>query len=194
MLVPSSACTIRGRTSLMTCSQSRASNKSATLSGVYSYHRGHPRTPQVLTVTQTDTGGVHVNEESIVAASALLRDELGRVLLIRRVREPARNLWSLPGGRVLPRESPREAASREVFEETGLTVSIGKELWSVTVQLSHKVQYLIHGFEAAVLGGTLCAGDDAAEARWVTPKEYRSLDTTPRLTELLAAAGWPTPL
>src|SRR6187200_2672799 len=46
----------------------------------------------------------------------------GRLLLVRRGREPARGTWSVPGGHVEPGESDLEATAREVLEETGLVV------------------------------------------------------------------------
>lgn len=56
----------------------------------------------------------------LLAVSAAVFRE-GRVLLARRAADPARGLWSLPGGLVEVGESLREAAAREVAEETGLS-------------------------------------------------------------------------
>jgi mutator protein MutT len=47
----------------------------------------------------------------------------GRVLLIRRGKEPLRGRWVVPGGTVEPGETLQEALVREVREETGLTVA-----------------------------------------------------------------------
>ncbi|MGC9522516.1 MAG: NUDIX hydrolase [Anaerolineae bacterium] len=45
----------------------------------------------------------------------------GQVLLMRRNKEPNRGLWIAPGGKIELDESPRDAARREMIEETGLT-------------------------------------------------------------------------
>lgn len=54
-----------------------------------------------------------------VTLGYLIRD--GKVLLLERIREPNKGLWSPPGGKVEPCESPEECMRREYLEETGLT-------------------------------------------------------------------------
>jgi 8-oxo-dGTP pyrophosphatase MutT (NUDIX family) len=58
-----------------------------------------------------------------VIAQALVRDETGRVLMCHPT---YKDDWDLPGGVVEVRESPREAAAREVLEELGLHLSMGR--------------------------------------------------------------------
>ena len=58
-----------------------------------------------------------------VIAQALVRDESGRVLLCHPT---YKDDWDLPGGVVEVRESPREAAAREVLEELGLPLPVGE--------------------------------------------------------------------
>ncbi len=127
----------------------------------------------------------------ILAASAVIVDAENRVLLVKRGHQPAKDLWSVPGGSVEPGEDLATAVVREILEETALEVEAGEQLWVATVELSPEADYEIHAFSATVLGGELQAGDDAADARWVTPREFLELATTPRLAELLARAGWP---
>lgn len=113
-----------------------------------------------------------------MCAGAVVLDDAGRLLLIRRGRAPSAGLWSLPGGRVEAGEDAAQAAAREVREETGLDVRIGALL--ATVEIG---DYLVHDFAAEVLGGELRAGDDATDARWCTFDEARLLPLTAGLME-----------
>jgi len=121
----------------------------------------------------------------IRCVGAVVHDPLGRLLLIRRATEPGRGLWSVPGGRVLPGEPDADAVRREVQEETGLVVETGRLLGSVRRPAPGGGVFDIHDYAAQVIGGNLAAGDDAAEARWVTAAEYRRLAVVAGLTEAL---------
>jgi ADP-ribose pyrophosphatase YjhB (NUDIX family) len=63
-----------------------------------------------------------------VGAVAVIRDEAGRVLLVRQTYHRGSARWGPPGGWLAKGESPREAAARETFEETGLRVTVGRVL------------------------------------------------------------------
>ena len=95
---------------------------------------------------------------------------------------------SLPGGRVEPGESDAEAVVRELVEETGLRVETGSLIGRVERPGPGGVTYDILDYAATVTGGLLTAGDDASDARWVTPAELRDLPTTDGLLEALT--GW----
>lgn len=125
----------------------------------------------------------------VLAASAVIVDGDGRVLLIRRGTEPDLGLWSVPGGCVEPGETTAEAAVRETREETGLVVSAGVELWSVLVPTGDGRTYEIHDFACTVTGGELAAGDDADDARWFSGSELLTLPMTADLLEYLRSAG-----
>jgi len=55
------------------------------------------------------------------AARLLVLNEAGEVLLVHTIKK-GRNRWEFPGGKVDEGETPREAAIRETFEETGVTI------------------------------------------------------------------------
>jgi 8-oxo-dGTP diphosphatase len=119
----------------------------------------------------------------VECAGAVVRDEAGRLLLIRRGHEPAAGMWSLPGGRVETGETAAEAAAREVLEETGLEIVVGDVVITAVVGDGRfRVQY----FAASVVGGELHAGDDASEVRWVQDADLASLPLTPGLLDALA--------
>lgn len=121
----------------------------------------------------------------IPCAGAVLRDEAGRLLLVKRGAEPALGTWSLPGGRIEAGETPAEAAAREVLEEAGLVVEVGDLLQ--TVELFGG--YVVHDFAATVIGGELVAGDDASEVRWCSTEEVEELTLSPGLLDELRRMG-----
>ena len=95
-----------------------------------------------------------------VAAGVLVEDE-DRVLLVSRVNEPGRGLWSFPAGFVDAGEDPASAARRECLEETGLQVEI-IDLLTVTAGREHdRGADIVIVYRARIIGGSLLAGDDA---------------------------------
>lgn len=110
----------------------------------------------------------------------IAHDDQGRLLLIRRGHEPGAGLWSLPGGRVEPGETDKMAVIRELREETGLDVIPGT--WVGNVQ---RGPFDIHDYACVVTGGTLTAGDDAADAGWFDAAQLTALDDTGELVDLL---------
>jgi len=114
-----------------------------------------------------EEGNRFVYQNPIPAATGLIFDKEGRILLVLRGREPGENQWCLPGGFVETDETPIQAAKREVFEETGIKVSSPK-LIDINFQKSlfYKTSILIIGYHFAEYSGTLIAGDDAEEARF----------------------------
>lgn len=129
----------------------------------------------------------------VLAASAVITDQTGRVLLVLRGTEPEQGCWSVPGGSADPGETLPETAAREAFEETGLHVTIGRELWTVTIPRSDGRTFEVHDFAATVTGGTLTAGDDADDVRWFTPAELDEVPLTSDLRGYLARAGIVSP-
>lgn len=103
-------------------------------------------------------------------AAAVLVEQDGEVLLVRRAFGIARGRWSLPAGFVEYDEQPAVTAVRECREETGLEVELTGLLdilpgGGQPGEASFTVVYL-----GRVVGGTLRAGDDAAEARFFSPQ------------------------
>ena len=122
-----------------------------------------------------------------IAVGALVLHD-GALLMVRRGTEPAKGLWTVPGGRVEHGEYLADALRREVLEETGIEVEV-RDLagFFEVVGDSH---FVILDFIASPVGTSdPAAGDDAAEVRWVPLDQIASLECTPRFVEMLTAWG-----
>lgn len=108
----------------------------------------------------------------------------GRVLLVKRGRDPGKGLWAVPGGKVRRGEPIAEAARREVLEETGLEVEVGEVIW-VGEHLSEQHHIVLIDFAGTVTGGTLRAADDAEDARWVELSVAEDYPLTLTMHELI---------
>ena len=126
--------------------------------------------------------------QHVPCAGAVIKDEKGRLLLVRRRNEPGAGLWSLPGGRIEPGETEQQAVVREVREETGLTVDCGPLLGRVQRPGLSGAVIDISDYAAFVTGGELAAGDDAGDARLAGPPEIAQMDAAGELTDGLTAA------
>ena len=125
-----------------------------------------------------------------VAVGAVVFHE-NRVLLIRRGQAPSDGQWAIPGGVVELGETLAQAAEREIREETGIQIAAQEPIYVFDVverDPTDKVRYhyVIVDLAARYLGGELHAGDDAAEARWVSADEMKRLTVSPPTRQLLA--------
>ena len=136
----------------------------------------------------TPPGGYPVTW-SIPCAGGVVCDGQGRILLVRRGQEPARGLWSIPGGRIDGDESWDVAAAREVLEETGIRVADAHYVGMVERDSGSGSTYVIADF-GFTGEGEPHAGDDADEARWYDPEDVGALDTSPGLVEALREWGY----
>lgn len=107
----------------------------------------------------------------VTAAGVLLRDALGRLLLV----DPTyKDGWDLPGGVIEPGETPTQAMEREVAEELGIRVRPGRLLvadWCPDPVVGDKLLWV---FDGGVLDPALAAdvhvdGDELAAWDWVEP-------------------------
>jgi len=130
-----------------------------------------------------------VSGSVIPCVGAVATDGQGRLLMIKRGREPGAGLWSIPGGRIEPGESDAEALVREMLEETSLTVEVGRLLGRVQRPFLDGAVIDIRDYAVAVTGGTLRPGDDAADARWVAAADLNSLQITEGLIDALISWG-----
>lgn len=108
-------------------------------------------------------------------AAVILVEQDGRVLLVRRVNEPFRGLWTLPAGFVNGGEDPAVAAARECLEETGLQVRVLGVLDVIAGREHERGADFIIVYHAEVLGGDLAPDDDADAAEWFLRSELPPL-------------------
>ena len=125
----------------------------------------------------------------IACVGAIVRDDLGRLLMIKRGTSPGKGQWSIPGGRIEIGESPADAAAREVEEETGLRVSVGGLAGVVELVGPDGVVYDVEDFHARVRPDAdpqrIRAGDDAADVGWFSLEQLLALDCVQGLVEAL---------
>ncbi len=107
---------------------------------------------------------IHFQDPKV--AAAVLIEEDGRVLLVRRANEPFRGLWTLPAGFINGGEDPAEAAERECLEETGLSVRVKRVLDVISGREHERGADFIIVYLAEVISGELVPADDADAAEW----------------------------
>ncbi|MCZ2823832.1 MULTISPECIES: NUDIX domain-containing protein [unclassified Modestobacter] len=125
----------------------------------------------------------------VACVGAVVHDERGRLLLIRRGHAPSAGLWSVPGGRVEPGESEADAVVRETAEETGLAVRPVRVLGRVRVD-GDGVVFTVTDWLCTVVepGRQPVAADDADDAVFVDAAGLTALETAPGV--LTALSGW----
>ncbi|MCB1511842.1 MAG: NUDIX hydrolase [Hyphomicrobiaceae bacterium] len=114
-------------------------------------------------------------------SAAIFRD--GMVLLAERGKQPSAGLWSLPGGHVEAGETVREAALREVGEETGVRASLEglvdvHDVIGRQTDGSLRAHYVLTIFFGHWLGGEPQAASDCRTARFVPLDALREYPLT----------------
>ncbi|MDQ3145668.1 MAG: NUDIX hydrolase [Actinomycetota bacterium] len=114
----------------------------------------------------------------------------GRLLLVRRGREPGRGAWSVPGGRVERGETLARAVERELAEETGIEGRCRALLGWVERLEDPAHHFVILDFLVEVSGpGQPVAGDDADEVAWVPLPAVEQRPLVEGLADFLRAHG-----
>ncbi|MDR2157663.1 MAG: NUDIX hydrolase [Clostridiales Family XIII bacterium] len=89
----------------------------------------------------------------------VIQNEDGRILLVRQ-RHEDREIWMVPGGAIEEGESSRDAAIREILEETGLIIHVGRLLWHVEEVTEDRGQRFVNFFIGQIIGGKAELGED----------------------------------
>jgi len=113
-----------------------------------------------------------------------------KVLLVKRGQPPCQNEWAIPGGRIKLGESLQQAAEREVYEETGITVKAGEAIFSFDLIEKDKnahilFHYVIVDLVATYIKGKIKASSDASNAGWFGRSELTSLHLNKTTENLL---------
>ncbi len=140
------------------------------------------------TSSLSNQGSIYPTLPRVAVGAVVFKDR--QVLLVRRGQAPAQGLWAIPGGSMELGETLQEAAEREIFEETGVTIRAGEPILTFDVierddKGRIRYHYVIVDMIADYVAGSLKAGDDAAEARWVSAAELKALDASDRTRRLL---------
>ena len=130
----------------------------------------------------------------VPSVSIALRDAQGRVLLARHADT---DRWLLPGGTIEPGESPADAAIREMWEETGVTVRLtglvgvfGGPDFIVRYRNGDRTSYVMVVFEARSDAGTLRPDEkELVELRFTAASEWESLPLAAWVSEVLNAVS-----
>jgi 8-oxo-dGTP diphosphatase len=127
----------------------------------------------------------------LAVSAAIFRD--GRVLVVRRAQAPAAGSWTLPGGRVELGETLIAAVTREVAEETTLTIRVKGLAGYREMILDQAVEgrgrhFVILPFAAEWVSGEVKLNEELGDFGWRALSEIADLPTTPGLLEILRQA------
>ena len=127
----------------------------------------------------------------LAVSAAIVRD--GKVLVVRRARQPALGIYTLPGGGVETGETLMQAVTREVREETSLDiepVALAGHREAIVRDAQGRVErhFVILCFAARWRSGEPVLNEELDDARWLAPAALSDLRTTEGLAEIVAAA------
>ena len=109
----------------------------------------------------------------------------GSLLLVKRGQEPDIGRWSLPGGRLEPREAWQDGVEREVQEDTGLKVNCSEFLGWVERSVSNHRYFIADFFVVTDDPSGAVAGDDAEDLTFADSEQMKKLELTVGLKEFL---------
>jgi ADP-ribose pyrophosphatase YjhB (NUDIX family) len=116
---------------------------------------------------------VHFLDPKVGAGVLISKDH--KVLLVRRSVEPEIGKWTLPAGFVEGDEDPKDTASRECLEETGLKVKVGSLLDVIYGREHPSGATIVIIYAAEIVGGELAASDDADAVEYFAPTDLPPL-------------------
>ena len=110
-----------------------------------------------------------------VPQKALIRKGNKFLIVKRSPAEPVYpNTWDFPGGKLEKGELPEKGLKREVLEETGLKVNVGKPLLIFTEVLAHYPTLFIV-YQCKMMSGKIKLSFEHTEWKWATKKDLKKL-------------------
>jgi len=109
-----------------------------------------------------------------------------RIAIVRLRREKA---WVLPKGKLMPREHPRDAAKREVLEETGYRVSVHEFLGSMSYAAEGKIKIVQFWLMRAIGSPARDLMDDVKAVKWLPLRQATAMLNRPHEKVFLTHAG-----
>ncbi len=123
-----------------------------------------------------------------IGSALLVMDEKDRILLGQRNKDPQRGSWVIPGGKIHAFERIAEAAARELQEETGLAVEVGRQFRVYEIVNPPNEHRIVIYSWAKVIGGTPKASDDLSAIRFFALEELAEVCMTPLVRRVLEDA------
>jgi mutator protein MutT len=115
----------------------------------------------------------------IPAVRVILRNEEGRVLIVRRKSGQQAGAWCLPGGKVDYGETVHEAAAREVREETSLEcVSMRCLFYQDSLPMEPRGMHCINFYMECMPRGTLALNEESDDSAWIGPEDLGGYEIT----------------
>lgn len=118
-----------------------------------------------------------IERAAVVSACLIKKDN--KYLLVQEAQPKVYGLWNLPAGHVDKGEKIREAAIREVKEETGYDVQLVREITILHEEATNAVKHI---FDADIIGGKLSIKEDEIlSVKWLTFEEVKNINRDGKL-------------
>jgi 8-oxo-dGTP diphosphatase len=123
---------------------------------------------------------MNLEKPYIISIYAILRNEKGEFLLLRRSQNSHSNpgKWDLPGGKLNHRELLEEAVAREVWEETGISINPGNIAGYVTFELPDK-KIIAIVYDGGYVIADIKLSNEHIEYSWISLDTILEMNTLP---------------
>ena len=116
--------------------------------------------------------------------------ENNKIILIKRLNNPFKDHWAIPGGFVEYGEKVEDAAVREAKEETGLDIELTKLVGVYSdPERDPRGHTVTVAFLSKIIGGTLKSDSDAKDAKFIDIDELKNMELAFDHYEILKDSG-----